>query len=219
MINLVLSILLILGSVDENESLDSYLNEKLSSFKKFEYEIVSLPKYIESINDERLIISGDRKFKFNYGFAYAPVDIKLSNEKTINSFLTLKIHLYDDVLVALRKIRRGETLSKSDFIIEEREITHLRNKAVQDWDKLGFFRASTNIGEEAILQKNMVETLPDIRIGEKVFAYSTVGSVTVSFPVLVREDGRVGEKIRVVRDDKLVFKAIVIDSKKVKIIE
>ena len=76
-----------------------------------------------------------------------------------------------------------------------------------------------NIGENAILQENMIETLPDIKAGDKVFAYSTVGTVTVTFPVSVREDGRIGETVRVVRDDRLTFKAVIVSSDKVKIIE
>lgn len=80
-------------------------------------------------------------------------------------------------------------------------------------------QASVNIGENAILQENMIEKQPDVKAGDKVFAYSTVGSVTVTFPVSIREDGRIGETVRVVRDDKLIFRAVVIDSKNVKIIE
>lgn len=219
MIGLIISILFFNAGGERNSNLDSYLKQKLSDFTKYEYEVVSLPSYIETINDERVSISQERELKINYGFAYVPVDIKLTNDNISQSIITLKINLYDEVFTSARKIKRGEIISKSDFYVEEKEITHLRNNAVDISKMLNNVQASVNIGENAILQENMIEKLPDVKAGDKVFAFSTVGTVTVTFPVIVREDGRTGETIRVLRDDKLIFKAVVIDSQNVKIIE
>jgi len=219
MIGLIISILFFNAGGERNSNLDSYLKQKLSDFTKYEYEVVSLPSYIESINDVRVSISPEREFKINYGFAYVPVDIKLTNDNRSQSIVTLKINLYDEVFTSVRKIKRGEIISQNDFSVSEKEITHLRNNAVDISKMLNNVQASVNIGENMILQENMIEKLPDVKAGDKVFAFSNVGTVTVTFPVTVREDGRTGETIRVLRDDKLIFKAIVIDSKNVKIIE
>ena len=219
MIGLIISILFLTSSGEKNSQLDSYLKQKLSDFTKYEYKVVSLPSYVESINDKRISISSDREFKINYGFAYVPVDIKLTEENVSQSIITLKINLYDEVFTSVRKIKRGEIISQSDFAVSEKEITHLKNGAVKITSLLNNLQACTNIVENAILQENMIEKLPDVKAGDKVFAYSSVGAVTVNFPVLIREDGRIGETVRVVRDDKLIFRAVVIDSKNVKIIE
>lgn len=219
MIGLIISILFFNAGGERNSNLDSYLKQKLSDFTKYEYEVVSLPSYIESINDVRVSISPEREFKINYGFAYVPVDIKLTNDNISQSIVTLKINLYDEVFTSVRKIKRGEIISQNDFSVSEKEITHLRNNAVDISKMLNNVQASVNIGENMILQENMIEKLPDVKAGDKVFAFSNVGTVTVTFPVTVREDGRTGETIRVLRDDKLIFKAVVIDSKNVKIIE
>ena len=219
MIGLIISILFLTSSGEKNSQLDSYLKQKLSDFTKYEYKVVSLPSYVESINDKRISISSDREFKINYGFAYVPVDIKLTEENVSQSIITLKINLYDEVFTSVRKIKRGEIISQSDFAVSEKEITHLKNGAVKITSLLNNRQACTNIVENAILQENMIEKLPDVKAGDKVFAYSSVGAVTVTFPVLIREDGRIGETVRVVRDDKLIFRAVVIDSKNVKIIE
>ena len=219
MIGLIISILFLTSSGEKNSQLDSYLKQKLSDFTKYEYKVVSLPSYVESINDKRISISSDREFKINYGFAYVPVDIKLTEENVSQSIITLKINLYDEVFTSVRKIKRGEIISQSDFAVSEKEITHLKHGAVKITSLLNNLQACTNIVENAILQENMIEKLPDVKAGDKVFAYSSVGAVTVTFPVLIREDGRIGETVRVVRDDKLIFRAVVIDSKNVKIIE
>lgn len=219
MIGLIISILFLTVGGEKTSQLDSYLKQKLSDFTKYEYQVVSLPSYIKSINDKRVSISSDREFKINYGFAYVPVDIKLTEENVSQSIITLKINLYDEVFAAVRKIKRGETISQSDFAVTEKEITHLRNNVVNISKTLNNVQASVNIGENEILQENMIQKLPDVKAGDKVFAFSNVGSVTVTFPVIIREDGRIGETVRVVRDDKLIFRAVVIDSKNVKIIE
>lgn len=219
MIGLLISILFLTAGGERNSELDSYLDNKLSGYKKYEYEVVSLPSYVKSINDERITISSDRDFKINYGYAYVPVDIKLSSENTTQSVITIKMNLFDEVFVANRKIRKGDVITAGDFTVKDEEITHLRNGTVKNISEMKNHRAHMNIAEGAILQNNMVETLPDVKAGDKVFAYSTVGTVTVTFPVSVREDGRIGETVRVVRDDRLTFKALIVDSKQVKIIE
>ena len=219
MIGLLISILFFTAGTERNTELDSYLNRKLADYNKYEYEVISLPSYVSSINDERISISSDRDFRINYGYAYIPVDIKLSNENISQSVVTVKVNLYTEVYVANRRIRRGDIISLTDFTIKEEEVTHLRNGVVKDTAKINNHQASINIAEGAILQDNMIETIPDLRVGDKAFAYSSVGSVLVSFPVTVREKGRIGETVRVVRDDGLTFKALIVASNKVKIIE
>lgn len=219
MIGLLISILFFAAGTEKNTELDSYLNRKLSDYKKYEYEVISLPSYVNSINDERISISSDRDFRINYGYAYVPIDIKLSDENISQSVVTVKVNLFAEVYVANRKIRRGDIVSSADFTIKEEDVTHLRNDRVRDASKINNHQASINISEGAILQENMIETLPDLKVGDKAFAYSTVGTVTVSFPVTLRESGRIGETVRVVRDDRFTFKALIVASDKVKIIE
>lgn len=219
MIALLISILFLANGGERNTELDSYLKAELSEYKKYEYEVVSLPSYVNTINDSRISISNDRDFRINYGYAYVPVDIEVSPNNISQSVITIKVNLFDQVLVANRRIRRGEIVSPADFSVQEEDITHLKNKAVKDLLTIENQQAAINISEGAILQENMVESQPDIKAGDKVFAYSSLGSVIVSFPVSVRENGRIGEKIRVARDDGLIFKALVVGTNKVKIVE
>lgn len=219
MISWLISILFFIGVPGKVSELESYLGEKLAGHERFEYEIVSIPRGFESINDERISLNRERSFKINYGFAYVPVDIKLGEDVTTNSFISLKLKLYDEVIVTVRKIEKGESLSAGDFVTEKRETTFLRNEAVKNLSDVFSYRAAKSINENSILQKNMVEPLPLIEIGQRVNAYSTVGTVTVSFDVTAKEDGGAGEIIRVLRDDRRLFMAEVISSEKVKIIE
>ena len=219
MIGLLISILFLTFSGEKNSKLDIYLGEKFSEYYKYQYEIVSLPSYVKSIDDVRISISSDRELKVNYGYAYVPIDIKQSGENISQTVITLKINLFDEVLVANRKINRGDVLSDKDFSVLEKEITHLRSGVIKDISEIKNHQAAMNIPEGAVLQNKMVAVLPDVNSGDKIFAYSEIGTVTVTFPVSARESGCIGETIRVVRDDRLTFKALIVDLNKVKIIE
>lgn len=219
MIGIIISILFFNISGESSSELDSYLNMKLADYKKYEYEIVSLPSIVKSINDDRISISSDREFKINYGYAYIPVEIKGSGENTMQSVVTIKMNLFNEVFVANKKIRKGDVITASDFSFVEEEVTHLRNATVKNITEFNNHQAAMNIADGAILQDNMIVTQPDIKAGNKIYAFSTVGSVTVSFPAYAREDGRIGETVRIVRDDKLTFKALIVNSQQVKIIE
>lgn len=220
MISWLISILLLLNGSEKSSELNTYLASKLTEFKRYEYEIVSIPKSIESIDDQKVVFNKEREFKLNYGLAHIPVKVKVNDKQFTSSYITVRLKLYDDVLVSVKKIKNGSTLSKADFVLEEREITRLRYKPIKSWDKINTYRASRNIRKDVILIEYMAETIPDIEIGDKVYAYSTIGSVTVSFPVTTRQEGRVGEVIRVVRnDDNRMFKAEVVEKGKLKIVE
>ena len=52
-----------------------------------------------------------------------------------------------------------------------------------------------------------------------VNAFAQYGSVEVEFKVKAREEGSAGDIIRVVRDDRQMFSAEIIDSSTVKILE
>ena len=69
-------------------------------------------------------------------------------------------------------------------------------------------------------KKNLLNQYLLYNIGDNVNAFATVGSVTVTFRVTARANGGFGDNIRVIRNnDKENFRAEVIDSKTVKIIE
>ena len=65
----------------------------------------------------------------------------------------------------------------------------------------------------------MVEKGKTVFAGNKVTAVYQNGVVQVTFPAIVRISGRVGEIIRVKRNDGIIFKAKVINNKEVEIVE
>ncbi len=65
----------------------------------------------------------------------------------------------------------------------------------------------------------MIENIPDIRVGDRVIAIYNNNSVNITFAVTARTSGEAGRIIKVKRDDKKLFKALVVNNTTVKIIE
>lgn len=210
----ILFIFLIGTNSNNNSVINGYLNEKLSDYNKFSYKIVS-PKNIDL---GKVSLDTSRELKMKREYAYVPVQLTYKG-KTKNTVLTVKLKLYKNVLVATRKIRKREFLTKNDFKVMEKEISNLRDKPLRAVTDLNILRARINIAPESVLQQNMVEQIPDINIGDRVEAIYTKGIVNVNFLVTSRSEGVTGEVVKVKRDDNRIFKARVINNKTVKILE
>lgn len=222
MITWILSILLLVNPLQPNNdtALDEYLQQQLAEYKRFEYEVVRLPRDLESLSDDRVVIKQDQTLRISNGYAYVPIELVLGDGVSTRSMATLKVSLYKDVYIALRDIKRGEVLSKGDFFIEEKDIAELVTTPMDIAEPLMDMRASTNIRQDLVLQENMVERKPIVKRGDRITAFVVVGNVSISFMANAREEGYKGKRIRIVRDDdKRIFKAEIIDPKNVKIIE
>jgi len=200
-------------------SLDSYLKKELSGYKFFTYKIMSLPANIKSVSDKRLIIDSGRRFRMTKRFAYVPVIIRLTNSKTSRAFITVKLKLYADVFVSTRNIKRDENISADDFRVEQKEISGLNKATVGISENLSAYRAEHTITKGSFLDASMLSKIPVVYRGDNLQAYAVFGSVVVNFGVVAKEDGGRGDVIRVTRSDNQLFKAKIIDNKKVKIVE
>lgn len=218
---LLLNILFIFTFVGQTAALEieQYLQKNLTNYKHFTFEVSSLPSRVESINDPRIKIDKERELRLRKGYAYLPVKIIHDQKRSLKSTITLKVQLYQDVLVAARKINRGEEISGSDFVILEKEVSGLKNKPITNYGMLNGAISRTVIKENSVVDLSMFERKPVIEHGDRIHAKFTVGTVDVAFFVTARESGSIGDDIRVVRDDKKIFRANVIDNENVKIIE
>ena len=65
----------------------------------------------------------------------------------------------------------------------------------------------------------MIEKIPDVKRGTRVNAIFQKGIVNISFTGTARTEGKIGDIIKVKRDDNKIFKAKIINPKQVRIIE
>lgn len=210
--NLILQILLSVFLLSNNNVIDNYLKDHLKDFKRYEYEI---PKnYTEKIFPDE-----NREFKLEKNYAYMPVNFILNNGEKKQGIVTLKVKLYDDVLVSIRDIKKNEELSISDFQIEEKEITSLRSEPILDFENIDKYRMRISVSSNTVIETNMIEQIPDIKIGDNLNAVFNKGVVNISFSAVARAEGIIGDIIKIRTDDKKIFKAEIINFNTVKIVE
>jgi flagella basal body P-ring formation protein FlgA len=202
-----------------NNPIDQYLSDKLDDYSGYEYEVVSYPAGMNELDFSRISIDHKKELRLNKQYAYIPVKVRLSADQTANSYITLKMKLYAKVYKTIRRINSNEKISPNQLELTEAEVSSLRSKPVSSTKEFGNLRAKYNISEGEILTGRMVEGVPVISRQQRIKAFKKVGSVLVSLSVRSREEGYVGEIIDVVDDKRDIFKAKVIDSKKVEIIE
>ena len=217
MITYLFNILFSLILIGSNEKIDinNYLQERLSDYNKIEYQIIS-PK---QVNLRKCTIDNSRDLKVEGSYAYLPIKYAGYEDNGKNSLLTLRLKLYKNVLQNNRTIDKKESLDPNYFNIVEKEITSLRFEPVDVKASLSNYRAKFKIAENSILQKSMIENIPDIRVGDRVTAIFNNNSVNIAFAVTARTAGEVGKIIKVKRDDKKLFRARVVNNTTVKIIE
>lgn len=213
-VKILFSLMLITNS-NQKFVINDYLKAQLSEYQKIEFTIVSPA----SVDLSLISIDNSREFKHNGSFAYLPIKQKSNNGGYINSFLTLRLKLYKNVLVANRSLRKNEILNKSDFSLKSKEVSSLRFPPISSFDMLDKYRCRLKISEKSILQDGMIEKIPDIEIGDRVEALFISNSVSIGFTATSRSEGCVGNIIKVKSDDQRIFRAKVINNTTVKIIE
>ncbi|MBI9073183.1 MAG: flagellar basal body P-ring formation protein FlgA [Melioribacteraceae bacterium] len=219
MVSIIIAILFMFGlSESFQDNLDAYLNNHLSEYSKYSYEIITLPNNISNLNDG-IDLDKSREYKLNNGYMYIPVHIQPKNGKGTNGYITLKLKLYKEVLVSINEIERGIELAESDFIKVYKDVTQLRVEAVYTTEYLSDKRTKVKISKGQVLSKNAFEQIPVIRIGDKITAYIKKGTVEISMDVKAKQDGYRNKIIRVLSDENRIYKAKVESSKKVLIVE
>ncbi len=218
-LNFIVSIFVLFNlSGGKYSVLDKYLEEKLKSYVKWEYELVSVP---ENINKEghSFVIDNTREFKQAKSYAHIPIVIIGKFNKRVNSVLTIKLKLFGKVMVAVKQIKKGDQLDLSFFEEAVVETQNMQEEAFVYSMDMENYRAKMNIARGRILTKNSVEKIPLVKSGDNLSATLVKGLISVSFDAISRDEGYKGDVIRIVGLDKRLFKAKIEDSKSVLIVE
>jgi len=211
-IKILFGLILLQGN---NSVIENYLKQHLKDYKKFEYKIASE----REITDRKFIFDETRKFKIDRNYAYIPVNYILENGIKSRGIITIKVKLYRDVFVTTRRIYKDEDLSAADFNVEEKEVSALRVDPISSIKNINKFRAKFNLSPKTVIGTNMVEVIPDVKIGDHVHAIYSKGIVNISFDAVARSNGIIGNIIKIKNEEKKIFRAKVISYNTVKIVE
>lgn len=199
------------------DNINDFLDRYFSGYDSVDYEIVSMPKGVSELSGVTLLEDTDPTVK--NGFMYIPVEVTHQNDKSVRSYITLKVKLYKEVAVAVQNINNRDGLEQTDFMIRKMDVAQLSSSAFTGIENINDYRARINIKEGEILQPYMLEKKPDVSINDPVEARILKGSVEITLDARAKEDGSIGDVIRILSSDKKYFQAKVETRKKVLIIE
>lgn len=206
-------ILFSLNGNDFRDSLKDYLTKQLSMYDSFDYEIMQMPKDYSSLS-----IVGGTALTLNKNIVSVPVLLVKENKKT-ESFIKVKLHLYKNVVTVRNKIRSRSDLNASDFEVKSLDVSLLKGIPFTSLEEISSFRTKIALNPGTILVREVLEAKPVIQSGDLVKASLTNGNVTVTIEANARQEGAPGEIIRVVTQNKKQYKAKVVDSSNVNILE
>jgi flagella basal body P-ring formation protein FlgA len=209
---ILLSFVLILSDEKLNKEVEKILKEILYDANKFEFVILSAPNSIESFS-----IADKKEIKLIGDKCYIPIEIIEKNSKK-RAIVTATLKIYKNAYKAKRDIRKGEELSKDLFEQVEIDIAGLKFQPIYSIDDIDCHRAKLNIKANEILLSNFLERKPLIKRGDQLIGVFESQYVQVSLTVFAREDGGMGDLIRVITPEKKLYKAQIINEKTVKLI-
>ncbi len=208
----------ILSVFTSYESLPSDIKAKLeaefSNHKKVEFEIVKAPKNFKSIKyrkNEDISVIGST--------AYLPIEVIDSRGNKKRTTLSIRAKIYEDVFVAINDVKKRNQLKAIDFQLVEKEISSIRGEIVLSLGEIIGKRADRFIKKGQILTRESLEKMPVIFPGNKINATSIIGNVQISMFAFAKQEGSIGDVIRIRTKENKTYKAEVIDYKNVLIIE
>ena len=196
------------------KTINDYLKNNLKQYDKYEYTIVKVPTF-----EGKYEIRNETKINLNSSFAYIPIKITRTNSNVVQTYITVRLKLFKTICIAKGAIEPGQALSENDVELKLVNVTDLRGTPIESIDELNGLRSKVKIAPGSILIKELLDEIPVINKGDHITASAIAGNVKISTDAEARQDGVVGDVIYIVTKDKKQFKAKIIDSNNVIIIE
>jgi len=209
---IILFSLLVADSTIES-SIDNYLKTKLTDYVSYEFEIVRVPKSYKSFE-----IDYNESYKLNGDKLYLPVTVTKRNNEQTPSNILLRVNLYKLGMLANKNIERNSELTSNLFRYALIDVTKLRSD-LANVNEMESMRNRLFIEKDSPITETMIEEKPAVYSGDVVWLNSIVGTVNIKMPGIARQEGSVGNIIRVKTDDNKLFRVRVIDSKNVLVLE
>jgi len=110
--------------------------------------------------------------------------------------LVARVRVFAEAAVAARDIARGDSLAAGDIVMKRVEVGGVRRYYTSPEGLAGVW-AKTAIRAGTVLRASNIRPVPAVRRGDRVTIRAVVGSVEASSEGIARQDGGLGECIRV----------------------
>lgn len=109
-----------------------------------------------------------------------------------------RVEIYADVVVARNSLRRHQVVEEKDVQVVNKNITLLPGDVATDLQEVLGKRMTLSVNSQEVLRKSMVEIPPVVKKGDRVTLLVENPSFSITSAGEVKEDGRKGERIRVI---------------------
>ena len=146
--------------------------------------------------------------------ALVKVDGKFIKRLRVNA----KVGVYQDVVKTVSSIQRGNVISVSDVVVERTRTERVLKDIPTTLDKVIGRAATRNLQNGKIVKFRDLKKVPTVKRGSRVIILARKGSVKITAPGTVREDGFKNSIVQVVNlETKKMIYAEVINSNTVEV--
>lgn len=133
--------------------------------------------------------------------------------------LWIKIEIYKDIVIAKDRIKRGSLISSSDIELSKREISLLPQKYFSEIESIVGKISKGTIYQGSVVYEWMIKEMPEVFKGSKIKILAKGDGILVEAEGSALQDGRIGDKIKVRRNNsKNDIEAKIISSKEVEVV-
>ena len=120
-----------------------------------------------------------------------------AGEKTEKMFVRAKVEVFKKVVVAAKKIKRGDQITANDLSLAEKDIAMLPNKYLGGVKQAVDTEAKTTIPKGSTIFAWMIKKTPLVHRGSEIAVRVSASNLLVKAQGVALEDGYQGEKIKV----------------------
>ncbi len=183
-----------------------FIREDVSRY--FVKQYIVHPEDID-VNFKRLPAELDETSKFNFkisnsakdykpGYQTVWIEVYKSNIFKIKFPISFDISIQKEVAVSKNKIKRGQHLSSELVEIKKMEINTNPEYLFTSVEELSEFESAKYIKSGTILTMRMVRIPPALKKGDNVEIRLSSGNLFISTQGIVKEDGHLGDMVRVI---------------------
>jgi flagella basal body P-ring formation protein FlgA len=139
------------------------------------------------------------------------VQVKLNDKYIRRIRVDAKVGVYQDVVKTVNSIQRGNVISELDVIVERTRSEKIFKNVATQLDKVIGKAAKKNIQVGKIIKFRDIKEVPTIKRGSRVMIVAKRGTMRITAPGAVREDGYKNSVVQVVNLEtkKLIYAEVI----------
>jgi len=181
----------------------SYLVEKDPSYSGKKFEVTY--KYADRIFRELKVRNGVVTFSVAelypdfkpVGNIIVPIQVIVDDVPKEKIFLRTKVSVFDRIVVAKKRLKRGDLISSTEAGIEERDVAVLNSGIIKDIGLVFGKEAKTLIPNGNPVYDWMIKDRPLVKKNERIKISAGSENIAVAAVGVSLEDGNMGSEIKV----------------------